>query len=115
MISPARNTLSMAMLQDLITKVKWFEEDPNLRVIVIEAEGSIFSAGHNMRELLPETGRNQHVTIFNRCTELMMSIIGSPVPVIAKVNGLAAAAGCQLVAQCDMVICTDTSKFSTPG
>lgn len=103
------------MMEDLIANVKRYEDDVNLRVIVITAEGPVFSAGHNMRELLPEMGRQQHEKVFNKCAELMISIIESPVPIIAKIDGVAAAAGCQLVAQCDMAVCTDISKFSTPG
>ncbi|KRT81803.1 hypothetical protein AMK59_5552 [Oryctes borbonicus] len=110
-----RNALSIAMMQELINNIKQNEQNQQLRVIVIASEGPVFSAGHNMKELLPESGRELHEKVFNVSSDLMMSIIESPVPIIAKVDGLAAAAGCQLVAQCDMAICTDISKFSTPG
>ncbi|GJQ80079.1 hypothetical protein Trydic_g19362 [Trypoxylus dichotomus] len=110
-----RNALSIAMMQELIKNIKQNENNQQLRVIVITSEGPVFSAGHNMKELLPESGRELHERVFNVSSTLMMSIIDSPVPVIARVDGLAAAAGCQLVAQCDMAVCTDVSKFSTPG
>ncbi|KAI4456401.1 enoyl-coa hydratase/isomerase [Holotrichia oblita] len=105
----------MAMIEELTRRVKQHESEQELRVIIIAAEGPVFSAGHNMRELLPEAGRQQHELVFKKSESLMMSIVESPVPVIAKVDGVAAAAGCQLVAQCDMAVCTDVSKFSTPG
>ncbi|KAI4456390.1 enoyl-coa hydratase/isomerase [Holotrichia oblita] len=105
----------MAMIEELTRRVKQHDSEQELRVIIIAAEGPVFSAGHNMRELLPEAGRQQHELVFKKSESLMMSIVESPVPVIAKVDGVAAAAGCQLVAQCDMAVCTDVSKFSTPG
>ncbi|XP_045521859.1 enoyl-CoA hydratase domain-containing protein 3, mitochondrial isoform X3 [Pieris brassicae] len=91
------------------------KEDISLRAIILSANGNIFSAGHNLKELQASTGINQHKLVFNKASELMKSIVQSPVPVIAKVNGFAAAAGCQLVATCDIIICSETSKFSTPG
>lgn len=75
----------------------------------------MFSAGHNLKELTEDIGSEFHQKVFAKASELMLEIIRSPVPVIAKVDGLAAAAGCQLVATCDMVVCSDKSSFSTPG
>ncbi|XP_023017373.1 enoyl-CoA hydratase domain-containing protein 3, mitochondrial [Leptinotarsa decemlineata] len=110
-----RNSLSIAMMQNLVEHITQDENNQELRVIVLAAEGSIFSAGHNLKELTPEVGRSQHEEVFKLASQLMYSIIDSPVPVIAQVDGLAAAAGCQLVAQCDIAICSNISKFSTPG
>lgn len=71
--------------------------------------------GHNLNELVDETGQQFHRQIFEKCTQLMIGITQSPVPIIARVNGLAAAAGCQLIATCDIVVATEQSSFSTPG
>ncbi|XP_047521654.1 enoyl-CoA hydratase domain-containing protein 3, mitochondrial [Pieris napi] len=110
-----RNSLSLDMMSNIIKAVNLNKEDISLRAIILSANGNIFSAGHNLKELQESTGISQHKLVFSKASELMKSIIQSPVPVIAKVNGFAAAAGCQLVATCDMIICSETSKFSTPG
>ncbi|XP_026495583.2 enoyl-CoA hydratase domain-containing protein 3, mitochondrial isoform X1 [Vanessa tameamea] len=110
-----KNSLSLAMMENLITAINENKNDTSLRAIILSANGNVFSAGHNLKELQTSAGTDQHKLIFNKATELMRSIILSPVPVIAKVNGFATAAGCQLVATCDMIICSDKSKFSTPG
>lgn len=110
-----KNSLSLDMMNHLIEVINLNKDDTSLRAIVLSANGNVFSAGHNLKELQSSTGIDQHKLVFQRASELMKSIIQSPVPVIAKVNGFAAAAGCQLVATCDMIVCTDTSKFSTPG
>lgn len=99
----------------LIEAINHKKEDISLRAIVLAAKGNVFSAGHNLKELQSTSGVNQHKLIFSKATELMKSIVLSPVPVIAKVDGFATAAGCQLAATCDMIVCSDTSKFSTPG
>lgn len=103
------------MLTELVANLKRNKNDENLRCIVISANGSVFSAGHNLKEFSMETGAKLHRQVFEKATELMLEIVQSPVPIIAKVNGLAAAAGCQLIASCDMVACTANSSFSTPG
>ncbi|CAG4942358.1 unnamed protein product [Parnassius apollo] len=110
-----KNSLSLNMMNNLIDALNANKEDISLRAIVLSAKSHVFSAGHNLKELQVCDGIEQHKLIFRKSTELMQSIIQSPVPVIAKVNGFATAAGCQLVATCDMIICSDTSKFSTPG
>ncbi|CAG9824179.1 unnamed protein product [Phaedon cochleariae] len=110
-----RNSLSIIMMEDLIRHINSDGNNKNLRVIVLSADGNIFSAGHNLKELTLEAGKAQQEKVFQLATHLMHSIINCPVPVIAQVNGLAAAAGCQLVAQCDIAICTENSSFSTPG
>ncbi|KAJ8950607.1 hypothetical protein NQ314_007833 [Rhamnusium bicolor] len=117
-----RNSLSLAMMEDLLENINKDKNNQDLRIIILAADGPVFSAGHNLKELVAcstkatsEAGRPQHEKIFRICSELMYSIIDCPVPIIAQVDGLAAAAGCQLVAQCDIVLCTENSKFSTPG
>lgn len=111
-----RNALSLDMMSALVRDLRYNQADMNLRCIVISANGlKVFSAGHNLKELTQEQGQEFHKKVFVKATELMMTIAKSPVPVIAKVDGLAAAAGCQLIAGCDMVVCSDRSSFSTPG
>lgn len=105
----------MSMMTELITDIRQNENDENLRCIVLSANGNVFSAGHNLKEMVNETGQQFHRQIFEKCTQLMLGIYQSPVPVIAKVNGLAAAAGCQLIASCDIIVATEQSSFSTPG
>ncbi|XP_045477297.1 enoyl-CoA hydratase domain-containing protein 3, mitochondrial isoform X2 [Harmonia axyridis] len=103
------------MMNNLIDTITEDKDNPDLRVIVIGSEGKVFSAGHNLKELSSENEIDTHKKVFNLAFELMNAIIDSPVPVIAKVNGVAAAAGCQLVAQCDISICSKESSFLTPG
>ncbi|XP_076627029.1 enoyl-CoA hydratase domain-containing protein 3, mitochondrial [Colletes latitarsis] len=111
----SRNSLSLAMLKSIITNIKKDENNKDLRSIVLRsAPGNVFSAGHNLKELTANNGK-LHKEIFETCSEMMQLISQSPVPVIAAVDGVAAAAGCQLVAACDIVICTERSSFSTPG
>ncbi|XP_076282308.1 enoyl-CoA hydratase domain-containing protein 3, mitochondrial isoform X2 [Lasioglossum baleicum] len=110
-----RNSLSLNMLKSLYENIKKGENDKNLRSIVIRAvPGKVFSAGHNLNEL---TANNEklHKEVFETCSGLMHSIPQCPVPVIAAVDGLATAAGCQLVAACDVAVCTERSSFATPG
>lgn len=102
------------MLNQLIDDIERNSDD-ELRCIVLSANGPIFSAGHNLKEFTEVAGTDAHKKVFSRASALMLSILNAPVPVIAKVDGLAAAAGCQLVATCDLVVCSERSSFSTPG
>ncbi|XP_067666134.1 enoyl-CoA hydratase domain-containing protein 3, mitochondrial-like isoform X2 [Haliotis asinina] len=110
-----RNALSLAMLHALEDDLTTDDYEEDLRVIIITHTGPVFSAGHDLKELTPKEGRRYHQKVFDTCTEVMTLVQDLPVPVIAKVNGLATAAGCQLVASCDMAVATDTSRFATPG
>ncbi|XP_067007279.2 enoyl-CoA hydratase domain-containing protein 3, mitochondrial [Anabrus simplex] len=110
-----RNALSLQMMEDLIDSITTNQNDPALRCILLYGEGRIFSAGHNLKELTSKDGSEHHHQVFATCSRLMLGIMHCPVPVIAVVQGLAAAAGCQLVASCDIAICTENSAFSTPG
>lgn len=110
-----RNSLSMDMMNSILEALTRDWQDKALRSIVLTAKGSIWSAGHNLKELVPERGANYQTEVFNKLTEIILNIYKAPVPVIAKVNGFAAAAGCQLVASCDMIVASENSKFSTPG
>ncbi|KAM5170697.1 enoyl-CoA hydratase domain-containing protein 3, mitochondrial isoform 2-T2 [Mantella aurantiaca] len=110
-----RNALSLSMLQSLQEDISHETDDVNLRVIVIAAEGPVFSSGHNLKEFTSAQGKSYHAEVFYACVKLMKTIQTVPVPVIAQVNGLATAAGCQLVASCDIAVASDRSKFATPG
>lgn len=109
-----RNALSRRMLGDLREALGEAEARPDSRIIILGAEGHVFSSGHDLRELV---GAREDETraLFELCTEVMERIRRSPLPVIAQVQGLATAAGCQLVATCDLVIASEEASFATPG
>ena len=109
------NSLSSNMLKSLISRFKELDKDHKTRVIIIEGSGKGFSAGHNLKEVKSLKGKTNYKKLFELCSELMMAIIDCNKPVIAKVHGAAFAAGCQLVATCDLAISTDDAIFSTPG
>uniref|UniRef100_A0A8C2VTE2 Enoyl-CoA hydratase domain-containing protein 3, mitochondrial n=2 Tax=Chinchilla lanigera TaxID=34839 RepID=A0A8C2VTE2_CHILA len=110
-----RNALSLEMLKSLQNDIRHEADSKDLKVIIISAEGPVFSSGHDLKELTEERGRDYHTEVFQTCSEVMMLIRNHPVPVIAMVNGLATAAGCQLVASCDIAVASDKSSFATPG
>jgi enoyl-CoA hydratase/carnithine racemase len=109
-----RNALSLELMQDLIASLRRVSANPGVRVIVLEAAGRAFSAGHDLSEMI---GRDVPFfqRLFDVCTELMETIHHLPQPVIAKVHGMATAAGCQLVAACDLAVAADSARFATPG
>ena len=109
------NSLSSNMLKSLISRFKELDKDHKTRVIIIEGSGKGFSAGHNLKEVKSLKGKTNYKKLFELCSELMMAIIDCNKPVIAKVHGAAFAAGCQLVATCDLALSTDDAIFSTPG
>ena len=109
------NSLSTDMLKSLIKRFKELDKDQKTRVIIIEGSGKGFSAGHNLKEVKSLKGKSNYKKLFELCSELMMVIINCNKPVIAKVHGAAFAAGCQLVATCDLALSTDDAIFSTPG
>ncbi|XP_064794687.1 enoyl-CoA hydratase domain-containing protein 3, mitochondrial-like isoform X2 [Oncorhynchus masou masou] len=108
-----RNALSLSMLESLRSNI--LADSHDLRVIVISAKGPVFSSGHDLKELTSAQGRDYHTKVFQACSEVMTLIQDIPVPVIAMVNGVATAAGCQLVASCDIAVVTEKSTFATPG
>jgi enoyl-CoA hydratase/carnithine racemase len=115
----ARNALSTAMMTALQTAFDAAAADDS-RVIVLAAEGSAFCAGHDLKEMTalrsgPDQGRAAFAAIFAQCSKLMQTIVRHPKPVIAQVQGIATAAGCQLVASCDLAVAADTARFATPG
>jgi enoyl-CoA hydratase/carnithine racemase len=117
---PTRNSLSEAMMAELHSALEGAAADPEVRVIVLAAMGPAFSSGHNLKEITAhrsdhDKGAAYFVTLFDACARLMMQVVKNPKPVIAEVAGLASAAGCQLVASCDMAIAGDGARFCTPG
>ena len=109
------NALSLSTLKSLIESFKNFNDDEKTRVIIIEGSGKGFSAGHNLKEINLLKGKPDYKKLFSLCSDLMMTIINNKKPVIAKVHGAAFAAGCQLVATCDLALSTNDAIFATPG
>lgn len=110
----ARNALSLAMMRELTAELERQSARPEVRAIVLAAEGKAFSSGHNLRELVDRSLADQQQT-FDACTALMDTIQRVPQPVIAAVQGVATAAGCQLVATCDLAVAAEGATFATPG
>ena len=109
------NSLSLATINSLIAVFKTLEKDKKTKIIIIEGEGKGFSAGHNLNEIQSLKNKTSYQKLFNQCSKLMMNIINHNKPVIAKVHGAAFAAGCQLVASCDLAFSSKDAIFSTPG
>ena len=109
-----RNALSGAVLAALHERLTAIKTDPAVRVVVLRAEGPVFSSGHDLREMVGDD-REGFAGLFAECTAVMESIRLLPQPVIAQVQGLATAAGCQLAATCDLAVAADTASFCTPG
>jgi enoyl-CoA hydratase/carnithine racemase len=109
-----RNALSLAMMRELIAAFDQLGGDRNVRAIVLAAAGNVFSSGHDLSEM---TGRSvdDYREIFDVCTQLMTRVQSIPQPVIAEVQGIATAAGCQLAATCDLVVASEAARFGTPG
>jgi enoyl-CoA hydratase/carnithine racemase len=111
----ARNALSMDLMTRLIAELDAIAEDAAVRVVVIAAAGPAFSAGHDLREVRGTTDEAFYKTLFATCSTLMLKVTHLPKPVIARVHGAAFAAGCQLVASCDLAVASETATFATPG
>ena len=109
------NALSFKNLGDLIEAFEKLDNDKNVKVIIIEGEGKGFSAGHNLKEVSRLKNRAKYQKLFNLCSKLMLQIVEGKKPVIAKVHGAAFAAGCQLVASCDLAYSSNDAIFATPG
>jgi enoyl-CoA hydratase/carnithine racemase len=109
-----RNALSVALMGRLIAALEDLSGDPDVRVVILRASGPAFCAGHDLAEMrgLDLDGYRE---LFATCTRMMNTIHELPQPVIASVHGIATAAGCQLVAACDLAVCTSSAKFATPG
>jgi enoyl-CoA hydratase/carnithine racemase len=111
----ARNALSIGLMNALVEALGRAAEDPEARVVVIAGAGPAFCAGHDLRELREDPRRGTYEHIFALCSELMLAIVRLPRPVIAEVHGVATAAGCQLVATCDLALAAEDARFATPG
>ena len=109
------NALSFRNLNDLIKVFKKLDKDKKTKVIILEGSGKGFSAGHNLKEIKGLKLKNKYQKLFNLCSKLMLQIVEGRKPVIAKVHGAAYAAGCQLVASCDLAYSTKDALFATPG
>lgn len=115
-----RNALSEAMLTRMGAAFTEASEDASVRVILLAANGPVFSAGHDLKEMTagragPDRGRAYFARVMAMCSGVMQASVNCPKPVIAEVAGVATAAGCQLVASCDLAVATETAQFSTPG
>ncbi|MBV8913244.1 MAG: enoyl-CoA hydratase [Acetobacteraceae bacterium] len=110
----ARNALSMPLMAELEAALESIEADTAIKVAVIAGAGPAFCAGHDLREVRGADAAT-HERLFAQCSRLMQRITSLRVPVIARVHGIATAAGCQLVATCDLAIAADTARFATPG
>ena len=116
----ARNSLSEAMIAHLHAALDEIAADKTIRAVVIAANGTAFSAGHDLKELSahrkePDRGRASFARIMNACSAMMQAIVHLPKPVVAAVQGVATAAGCQLVASCDLAVASEAATFATPG
>ena len=116
----ARNSLSEDLIAELQGSLREIHDDKSVRAVVIAANGPAFSAGHDMKELTArrsdaDRGRAYFAQIMNACSAMMQAIVHLPKPVVAAVQGIATAAGCQLVASCDLAVASETAGFATPG
>jgi enoyl-CoA hydratase/carnithine racemase len=111
----ARNALSVGMMSALQAALVTIAADTSVRVVIIAGAGPAFCAGHDLKELRGNPGRQAYEAVFGQCAKLMTSIVTLPKPVIARVHGIATAAGCQLVASCDLAVAAEDARFATPG
>jgi enoyl-CoA hydratase/carnithine racemase len=116
----ARNSLSERLIAELHAALQQVHDDASVRALVIAANGSAFSAGHDLKELTArrsdaDRGRSYFARTMNACSAMMQAIVQLPKPVVAAVQGIASAAGCQLVASCDLAIASEAATFVTPG
>jgi enoyl-CoA hydratase/carnithine racemase len=110
-----RNALSQAVMAEMLQALDAVAADERARVLVIEGRGPAFSAGHDLAEMTDNRDPAFYEELFSTCVRLMTRVQELPQPVIAKVHGVATAAGCQLVAACDLAVASDDSRFATPG
>ncbi len=111
----AFNALSETMLAKLQREFEAIATEESVRVVVLSAEGKAFCAGHDLKEMRAKPSLQYYEGLFNQCSEMMLGIQRLPVPVIARIQGIATAAGCQLVAMCDLAVAASTAKFAVSG
>jgi len=109
------NALSEEMLAELLAAFKSIAQDPQIRVVVLAAEGKAFCAGHDLKQMQANPSQAYYQALFQECSKLMLTIQQLPQPVIARVQGIATAAGCQLVAMCDLAVAVETAQFAVSG
>lgn len=109
------NALSVELLSAIQTELDSIAQDSNIQIVIIAANGKAFCAGHNLKEMRENTDEAFHRALFQQCSRMMLTINDMPQVVIAKVQGIATAAGCQLVAACDLAVASDNAKFATSG
>lgn len=112
---PDYNLLSIELLENLCRELENIALDKKIRVVVIESSGKAFCAGHDLAEMRKNSSKEYIKNLFEMCSRMMIKITKIPQPVIAKVHGAAVAAGCQLVAQCDLAVASDKAEFGTSG
>jgi enoyl-CoA hydratase/carnithine racemase len=110
-----QNALSSNLMNKILIKLNDIENNKNIKAVTIFANGNNFCSGHDLKELNIDKSEERFKHLFNLCSELMLKIVKLPKPVIAGVQGIATAAGCQLVASCDLALAADNAKFATPG
>ena len=115
-----QNTLSLDFINDLKKIIDKADKNDEVKVIILSSSGKVFSAGHNLKEIKShredkDQGLQFFTALINSCSDLMIKIINNSKPIIAEVSGIATAAGCQLVASCDLAYASENSKFATPG
>lgn len=112
----SRNALSLGMLLALSAELQRVASDPSVRVVVLAGAGPAFCAGHDLKEIRAENFDGVYTKrLFAECEKVMLAIVRLPKPIIAQVHGIATAAGCQLVASCDLAVAADNARFATPG
>lgn len=111
----AYNSLSLELMQALISCFDEIADDTSVRVVVLKGSGRGFCSGHDLKQMLGEGEEEYYQCTFDTCSTLMQRIVNLPIPVIAQVHGVATAAGCQLVASCDLAVASNNSRFATPG
>lgn len=111
----ARNALSVAMMTEIEAALARLAADASVKVVVLAANGPAFCAGHDLKEMRSLETREQIAAVFAQCSRMMKAIVRFPRPVIARVHAMATAAGCQIVASCDLAVAADDAQFATPG
>ena len=110
-----RNALSLDTMAEVTVALRAVADDPMARVVVVQGNGPAFSAGHDLAEMVEHSDESYYRSLFDACVEMMQRIHELPLPVIARVHGVATAAGCQLVAACDLAVASEDARFATPG
>jgi enoyl-CoA hydratase/carnithine racemase len=111
----ARNALSLPLMERMLAELDAIAADETVRVVVIAGAGVAFCAGHDMREIRANPDKAFYTKLFATCSKLMLAVTRLPQPVVARVHGVATAAGCQLVASCDLAVAGESATFATPG